>query len=69
VAWGGRTAKEVAEIEGIPLGTAKTRIRAAMARLAVSLGPRSDAGLSVGPPPVEEIERSDGGGEPTEQGA
>jgi len=69
VAWGGRTAKEVAEIEGIPLGTAKTRIRAAMARLAVSLGPRSDVGLSVGPPPVEEIERSDDGGEPTEQGA
>ncbi len=34
---GGRTAAEVSEAEGIPLGTAKTRIRAALARMRVSL--------------------------------
>jgi RNA polymerase sigma-70 factor (ECF subfamily) len=33
----GRTAKEISESEGIPLGTAKTRIRSAMGRLRVSL--------------------------------
>jgi RNA polymerase sigma-70 factor (ECF subfamily) len=30
---GGRTAKEISETEGIPLGTAKTRIRSAMLKL------------------------------------
>jgi RNA polymerase sigma factor (sigma-70 family) len=29
----GRTAKEIGELEGVPLGTAKTRIRAAMLKL------------------------------------
>jgi RNA polymerase sigma factor (sigma-70 family) len=33
----GRTAKEIGELEGIPLGTAKTRIRAAMLKLRASL--------------------------------
>jgi RNA polymerase sigma factor (sigma-70 family) len=33
----GRTAKEVGELEGVPLGTAKTRIRAAMLKLRDSL--------------------------------
>lgn len=32
-AFGGRTAREISEIEGIPLGTAKTRIRSAMLQL------------------------------------
>lgn len=33
----GRTAREISELEGIPLGTAKTRIRAAMLELRDSL--------------------------------
>lgn len=38
-AFRGLTAREVAESEGIPLGTAKTRIRTAMLRLAAVLEP------------------------------
>jgi RNA polymerase sigma-70 factor (ECF subfamily) len=34
----GRTAEEISRIEQIPLGTAKTRIRAAMLRLRAALG-------------------------------
>jgi RNA polymerase sigma-70 factor (ECF subfamily) len=34
---GGRTGQEISEAEGIPLGTAKTRIRTAMIRLRTSL--------------------------------
>jgi RNA polymerase sigma-70 factor (ECF subfamily) len=33
----GRTGREISEIEGIPLGTVKTRIRTAMMKLRVSL--------------------------------
>jgi RNA polymerase sigma factor (sigma-70 family) len=42
---GGHTAAEVAELEGIPLGTAKTRLRSALRRLRDELGTeeRSDA--------------------------
>jgi RNA polymerase sigma-70 factor (ECF subfamily) len=35
----GMTARQISEIEGIPLGTAKTRIRTAMAKLRKVLGP------------------------------
>lgn len=38
-AYRGMTAQEIAEVEGIPLGTAKTRIRTAMLRLRETLGP------------------------------
>lgn len=31
--FGGRTAQEISEVEGIPLGTAKTRVRSAVLRL------------------------------------
>jgi RNA polymerase sigma factor (sigma-70 family) len=36
-AFGGRTAREISSLEGIPLGTAKTRIRSAMRRLRSSM--------------------------------
>jgi RNA polymerase sigma-70 factor (ECF subfamily) len=36
-AFGGRTAREISDIEDIPLGTAKTRIRSAMLRLRARL--------------------------------
>src|SRR5947209_7820078 len=39
---GGRTAKEISESEGIPLGTAKTRIRAGMTKLRDTLGAMRD---------------------------
>ncbi|MFJ8629780.1 RNA polymerase sigma factor [Streptomyces sp. NPDC093568] len=35
----GMTARQISEVEGIPLGTAKTRIRAAMGKLRTALGP------------------------------
>ncbi|MFE5813002.1 RNA polymerase sigma factor [Streptomyces sp. NPDC056479] len=35
----GMTARQISELEGIPLGTAKTRIRTAMGRLRTVLGP------------------------------
>jgi len=35
--FGGKTSSEVAELEGIPVGTAKTRIRTALAKLRESL--------------------------------
>ncbi|MCE3552139.1 sigma-70 family RNA polymerase sigma factor [Pseudonocardia sp. RS11V-5] len=41
-AFRGLTAREIAESEGIPLGTAKTRIRTAMLRLAAALEPKWD---------------------------
>jgi RNA polymerase sigma factor (sigma-70 family) len=38
----GRTAQEIGELEGIPLGTAKTRIRTAMLRLRDSLETKNE---------------------------
>ena len=45
-AFGGRTAREIAEFEGIPLGTAKTRIRAGMGKLRAILGDEAYSGES-----------------------
>jgi RNA polymerase sigma factor (sigma-70 family) len=39
-AFGGLTAREIGEVEGIPVGTAKTRIRGAMLKLRLLLGVR-----------------------------
>lgn len=40
---GGRTAREVGEIEDVPVGTAKTRIRTAMLKLRDALAPERDS--------------------------
>ena len=42
--FGGKTSAEVAELEGIPLGTAKTRIRSALIRLRQALQPEREGG-------------------------
>jgi RNA polymerase sigma factor (sigma-70 family) len=38
---GGKTSTEISDLEGIPVGTAKTRIRAALLRLRESMGPEN----------------------------
>jgi RNA polymerase sigma-70 factor (ECF subfamily) len=40
--FGGKTSAEVAELEGIPIGTAKTRIRTALLKLREALGEHRD---------------------------
>lgn len=46
-AYRGMTAQEIAEVEGIPLGTAKTRIRTGMLRLRRTLGPAGPPALGL----------------------
>lgn len=41
---GGRTAKEISEAEGIPLGTAKTRLRSGLLKVRSSLAAQRDKG-------------------------
>ena len=40
--FGGKTSAEVAELEGIPVGTAKTRIRTALLRLRDAMSEERD---------------------------
>jgi RNA polymerase sigma-70 factor (ECF subfamily) len=40
--YAGRTAREISELDGVPLGTVKTRIRTAMIALRESLGVPDD---------------------------
>jgi RNA polymerase sigma-70 factor (ECF subfamily) len=40
--FGGKTSAEVAELEGIPIGTAKTRIRTALLKLREALEEHRD---------------------------
>jgi RNA polymerase sigma-70 factor (ECF subfamily) len=54
---GGRTSEEVSAAEGIPLGTAKTRIRAALHRLRVDLAQPSMLEADGSAPGTEERER------------
>jgi RNA polymerase sigma-70 factor (ECF subfamily) len=37
-AYGGMTAREISELDGVPLGTVKSRIRSAMTKLRATLG-------------------------------
>jgi RNA polymerase sigma factor (sigma-70 family) len=48
---GGKTSAEISDLEGIPVGTAKTRIRAALLRLREVMAPegRSDDDVQSGP--------------------
>jgi RNA polymerase sigma factor (sigma-70 family) len=50
---GGKTSAEISDLEGIPVGTAKTRIRAALLRLRDQMAPESR------PKDEEEVERDD----------
>jgi RNA polymerase sigma factor (sigma-70 family) len=55
---GGKTSAEISDLEGIPVGTAKTRIRAALLRLREVMAPegRTDDDVESGP----EDEREEG---------
>ena len=54
---GGKTSAEISDLEGIPVGTAKTRIRAALLRLRESMAPEIQPDDQLGE--QEEVKRDD----------
>lgn len=50
---GGKTSVEISDLEGIPVGTAKTRIRAALLRLRETMAPERDPEDRDAPPVAE----------------
>jgi RNA polymerase sigma-70 factor, ECF subfamily len=50
--WGGLTAEQIAERTGIPLGTAKSRIRLGLRRLRAAIAAGSDGGGALAPASV-----------------
>ncbi len=45
---GGKTSAEISDLEGIPVGTAKTRIRAALLRLREEMAPENETASETG---------------------
>lgn len=51
---GGKTSAEISDLEGIPVGTAKTRIRAALFRLRELMAPEIESGITPEDQPGEQ---------------
>jgi RNA polymerase sigma factor (sigma-70 family) len=56
---GGKTSAEISDLEGIPVGTAKTRIRAALLRLREVMGPEGRADDDAESGPEDEREKGE----------
>ncbi len=56
---GGKTSAEISDLEGIPVGTAKTRIRAALLRLREVMAPEGRAEDDAEHGPEDEREKGE----------